>query len=115
VNRRLSPPLTQDEASLLDRLVLAGESFGHKLLVCRLLAITFPDECTCRLHLHEGHCTDMSGAIKVAKSITRHLIGFKLRRVETIAADEDDTCYLLKDTGEWVHLVRRRRDRRGNS
>ena len=82
--------------------ITAGESFGHRLLWCRLVGITFPDSRTCCLHLHEGHCTDMSGAIKVAKSITKHLLEFNLRVVQTIAAGEPDTYYIRLDNGEWT-------------
>jgi hypothetical protein len=69
--------------------------------MCRLVAVTFPNNYTCRLHLHDGNCTDMSGAIKFAKVVTKHLEEFALRSVETFAAGEPDTIYFLRSNGEW--------------
>ena len=50
-----------------------------------------------------GDCTDMSGAIRVARAITRHLEGFILLRIETVAVGEPDTIYILADKkSKWV-------------
>ena len=84
-------------------------SFAHRLLWCRLQSIEFPDSNTCRLNLAPGDCTDMSGAIKVARAITRHLEGFLLLRIETVAMGEPDTIYIRADKeSKWVAMEVRR-------
>ncbi len=60
-------------------------TFVHRLLGCRIGSIEFPDAITCRLVLPSGNCTDMSGAIKVATAVTKHLVDFTLLRIETVA------------------------------
>lgn len=88
---------------------LRKPSFAHRLLWCRLQSIEFPDSNTCRLNLAPGDCTDMSGAIKVARAITRHLEGFLLLRIETVAMGEPDTIYIraCKDSKWHAREVRR--------
>lgn len=79
----------------------------HKLLMCGLHRISFPNPETCTLELPEGHCTDMQGAIRVAKSVTKHLDGFRLRLIRTVAAGRDDTYYVLDEGGTWhARMVR---------
>lgn len=76
-------------------------TFWHRLLYCSLRSVSFPDDVTCHLLLEEGHCTDMGGAIKVAKSITRHLDGFYLRVVVTDDGMGRRTVYRMTHDGNW--------------
>jgi hypothetical protein len=76
----------------------------HKLLKCCLRAITFPAIDVCRLHLEEGHCTDMTGAIKFAELVTKHMPDFTLSFVETVSGEDRDTVYARSEDGEWVAL-----------
>jgi hypothetical protein len=77
------------------------KTFRHRLLQCRLRSVSFPDDITCRLLLEEGHCTDMGGAIKVAKSVTKHLEGFELRVIRTDDGAGNETVYRVANNGGW--------------
>ena len=67
-------------------------SFQHRKLCCNLESIEFPNAYTCRLNLPSGNCTDMSGAIQLAKDVTRHLLDFELLFVETVAQGDWRRC-----------------------
>ena len=73
----------------------------HKKLWCRIGAVTFPNNYTVMLHLAEGNCTDMSGAIAYAKKVASGLGDFDLRVIHTVAACGKATIYALSDSGEW--------------
>lgn len=88
--------------------MILSNYIGHSKLWCRIGGITFPNNYTVELHLHPGDCTDMSGAIRFAKTVTRHLEDFTLRFVRTLAAGEPDTVYEL-DQGKWSASERKGR------
>jgi len=71
-------------------------------LWCRIGGITFPDKQTVMLHLPDGECTDMTGAIAYAKLVSRDLDDFSLQVVRTVSGDYSDTTYLLEGEDHWI-------------
>ena len=77
--------------------------FFHRDLWCALESISFPCAGLVRLVVPYDHCTDMTGAIKVAKSACRGLDGFKLTAIEVVSHGTPRYGYVLKD-GKWIYV-----------
>lgn len=79
-----------------------ADAMTNPLLQCRLNRIDIDDQAaTVTFHLPRGHCTDFSGAIKLAGIVCPGV-----RTIHTIAGTKPDTSYLLT-RGEWQSLCRR--------
>lgn len=77
------------------------QRFHHAGLRCGLLGINLPGRGVVELRLPEGHCTDMAGAIRLAKAVTKPMSAYGLWCVRTIAGGMLDTSYEHSD-GKWV-------------
>lgn len=71
----------------------------HDGLRCGLLSIEMTGPHEVRFRLPESHCTDMTGAIRLAKAINP-----AVRCIRTYAGDVPDTMYLM-DGSEWVSRI----------
>jgi hypothetical protein len=63
-------------------------------LVCCLVGIHLRSDGVVVLRLMDGHCTDMSGAIRVAESVVKPMPGFKLKAVATIGGRREFAVYV---------------------
>ena len=77
------------------RVSTLGSKTVHHLLQCELKKADIPDDISVAFYLADGHCTDMGGAIKLAKFL---LPG--VRRIATFSGDNIDTRYFLINE-EW--------------
>jgi len=78
---------------------IAGEVWSEEL-VCNIkgLAYVFAER-RCVMWLPEANCTDMSGAIRLAKRIDP-----KVKQIQTLSDNEMDTCYIL-EKGKWRAIM----------
>lgn len=82
-------------------------------LKCGIVSIEFPRKGVVDLLLPPGHCTDMTGAIKLAKRVTKKMPHFGLWCVRTITSGENGNSYECGDDGKWVaYRLNRRGGRR---
>lgn len=77
------------------------DQLHHRGLLCGLRGIHFPGNGVVELLLPDGHCTDMAGAIRLAKAVTKPMSAYGLWCVRTIAGGLLDTSYEHSD-GKWV-------------
>lgn len=64
-------------------------------LKCFWVAIEPLDEHTIAIHLADGHCSDMTGAIKIATAISS-----EITKIITLSGTSTDTMYVYEDS-QW--------------